>query len=374
LNTAHRLRLVLLTLLGLLCNGCLFGRIVYYNTPNLDAPSYFDERVVPKSAVPLPLARSEREASFRLTARERSRFRTFDEFLGGEKTHAFIVIKDDAIVYERYFHGATAETLLPCFSMSKSVAAILVGRALEQHLLESVDDPITKYVPEVASKPRYSEVKVDHLLRMTSGIDFAEESMKSATFYYTTHLRDVMYSFDVDRNPGEHYLYGSANMQLLWAALHERLHGETVSRYFSDQVWTPMGAEFSSSWSLDSEESGVEKFFGGFNARARDYARFGLLFLHGGTLGGRPIISRDWVTRSLEPDPVAGWVETSDGWVRRGKYQWFLSRDGKAYFAKGYNGQYVFVVPEKRVVFVRFGEGYGDISWPILFGRLAASL
>jgi CubicO group peptidase (beta-lactamase class C family) len=147
-----------------------------------------------------------------------------------------------------------------------------------------------------------------------------------------------------------------------------------VAHYFEEQVWGPIGADRSASWSLDSRSSGIEKFSDGFNATLRDHARLGLLFLHGGTLSGREILPPDWVATALSPDAVAGLIHTTDGWVRRGRYQWFLTRDGRAYFAKGYNGQYVFVVPDKRAVFVRFGEGYGDVDWTSLFLRLADGL
>jgi len=183
-----------------------------------------------------------------------------------------------------------------------------------------------------------------------------------------------MYEYDVDFRPGTHYLYGSINVQLLWDVLHRRLGGETVSRYFETEVWGPLGAVDDASWSLDSGASGIEKFFGGFNATARDHARLGLLFLHDGAVNGHRLLPREWITRSLTPDPVSGLIHTTDGWVRHGEYQWYLTTDGHAYFAKGYRGQYVFVVPANRAVFVRFGEGYGDVDWPSLFQRLAEQL
>ena len=136
-------------------------------------------------------------------------------------------------------------------------------------------------------------------------------------------------------------------------------------------MWGPLGAEHPAAWALDSADSGVEKFFGGFSATARDQARLGLLFLHGGTLNGHRVVSPSWADASVAPDPVAGVVQTADGLVRRGKYQWFLTLDGRAYFAKGYHGQYVFVVPSKNMVFARFGEGYGEVDWMSLFMRLA---
>jgi CubicO group peptidase (beta-lactamase class C family) len=246
-----------------------------------------------------------------------------------------------------------------------------VGSALSQGLLPSLEQHVTDAIPELSEKEGYQKITLEELLRMTSGIDFDEESLAGAKLYYATDLRDLMYSYDVKWPPGRHYLYGSVNNELLWDVLHRRLGGETVSRYFERQIWQPLGAEQAASWSLDSEASGIEKFFGGFNASARDQARLGLLFLHGGTLNGREILPQAWVARSLTPDPVAGLVHTTDGWVRRGMYQWFLTRNGRGYFAKGYDGQYIFVVPDRHTVFARFGDGYGDLDWPTLFLRLA---
>jgi len=356
------------------CQGCFFGRIIYYNTPDLSAPRNFDNRAVQASSAPLPLEKSASEAPFALTPHERSRYLSFEEFLEGEQTRAFIAIHDDVIVYERYFREIHEDSQIPGFSMSKTYAAALIGRASSEHVLRSLQTPITAYVPELLAHPRYRDVSLEMLLRMTSGIDFDEESLSGARLYYTTDLRDLMYSYDVKWAPGTHYLYGSVNIQLLWDALERQLDKETVSHYFERELWQPLGATHVASWSLDSNASGVEKFFGGFNATARDHARLGLLFLHDGTWNGREILPASWVARSLSPDPVAGLVHTTDGWVRRGMYQWFLTRDGRAYFAKGYHGQYIFVVPAKHWVFVRFGVGYGEIDWPRLFLRLADSV
>jgi len=363
-----------LILLALSCGGCFVGRLLYFNAPSLAAPSYFDSRVVHASATPAPLEQGAHEAVFRLTGAERAKFGSFDELLETAETRAFVAIHDDAIVYERYFNGVSAATELPGFSMTKTYAAALIGSALSDGLLPSLETPVTTYIPELAGRGRYREVTLEHLLRMTSGIDFDEESLSSPRLYYATDLRDLMYAYEVKWPPGGHYLYGSVNMQLLWDVLNRCLRGETVSHYFERQLWQPLGAESPASWSLDSAASGVEKFFGGFNATARDHARIGLLFLHRGTLNHRSILPEAWVERALSPDPVAGLVHTADGWVRRGKYQWFLTRDGRGYFAKGYHGQYVFVVPDRRWVFVRFGEGYGGIDWPALFVRLADSV
>jgi len=366
----HR-KLARIALLALCCNACIYARLMYFNTPTLSAPSYFDSRIVRASTTPLPLSRAPSEAVFRVTRSRHATYESFDELLRANQTRAFLAIRDGLIVYERYFGDVSENTMLPSFSISKTYAALSIGCAVNDGLLGSMDDPITKYLPDLARKSGYREVTLDHLLRMTSGIYFDEESTAAAMFYYSTDLSQRTYAYDVRWPPGTHYLYGSVNIQLLWQALHARLGGDTVSHYFQERVWGPLGAEHAATWSLDSRASGVEKFFGGFNATARDHARIGLLFLNGGTLGGRVIVPRSWIARSLSPDPVAGLVSTADGRVRRGMYQWFLTVDGSGYFAKGYRGQYIFVVPGRNMVFVRFGESYGDVDWPSLFVRIA---
>ncbi len=373
MRTAQRLLAALVALLGLLSTSCVYGRIFWYNSPTLAAPTYFDNRVVHASPTPEPLPVAP-EVRFDVTTSDRTEYASFDDLLKANATRAFLALHDDSIVYERYFGEITATTQLPTFSMSKTVAALLVGCALDDGVLGSLDDPVVAYIPELASKRRYAGVTLEELLRMTSGIDFDDQSTSGAALYYCTDLRDRMYDYDMKWPPGEHYLYGSVNVQLLWDALHARLGGRTVSAYFEERVWGPVGAVQPATWSLDSRESGIEKFFAGFNATARDLARLGLVYLDGGMLFGRRIVSESWVARSLLPDPVAGEVYTSDGKVRRGRYQWFLTPDGRAYFAKGFHGQYVFVVPDKRAVFVRFGEGYGDVHWITLFEQLADRL
>ncbi len=360
--------------LALAASSCLYARILYFNAPSLAAPSHFASRTVHASLRPSALRTTAHEPALALGGDRRARFGSLDGLLATTRTRAFLVLLDDTLVYERYSGGVDAQTRLPCFSMSKTLAALLVGCAIDDGLIASTGQPLIEFVPELASRAGYRDVTLEHLLRMSSGIDFAEASTAGAALYYTTDLRTQMYAYDVRWAPGTRYLYGGVGIQLLWDVLDRRLEGRTVSQYFEQRVWDRLGAESDASWSLDSEASGIEKLFAGFNATARDYARLGLLFVHGGVANGQRVVSHDWVVRSLEPDPVAGTLQTSEGSVRRGKYQWFLTMDGCCYFAKGYEGQYVYVHAAKDLVFVRFGEEYGGVDWPSLFAELAAQL
>ena len=363
--------LALLALSFVACSltSCIYARIFYFNLPTMDAPANFSEREV-RAKNPRPLKRAQKSAAFALTEEEKKRYVTFDELLERNETRAFIALRDDEIVYERYFSTVTAETRLPGFSISKTLAALLVGCAVDDGMIDE-KKPVTSYIPELEGRARYGEITLDYLLRMISGIDFDEESNSGAVFYYSTNLRSHLYSYDVKWAPGTHYLYGSINTQLLWDVLRRKLSGRTVSDYFEKRIWDRLGAESDAAWSLDSRNGAAEKLFGGFNATARDHARLGLLYLHKGVFAGDRIVSPEWVARSIAPDPVPGIVGTSDGPMRRGHYQWFLTLDQRAFFAKGYDGQYVFVVPHANMVFIRFGEGYGEVDWTALFSRLA---
>lgn len=371
-HSRRALQVTAALLCGALSSGCIYARVMYYNIPNLETAESFDSRAVPASPHPLPL--EERLAEIAVPPMPGKHYASLEALLAANQTRAFLVVHDDAIVYERYFGHVSATTRIPSFSISKTYAALLVGMAERDGLLGSLDQSIVDYVPELAHKSRYDAVTLDELLRMTSGIDYVEESVDGAKFYYGTDLRKRMYDYDVKWTPGTHYEYGSVNIQLLWDAIHRQLGGKTVSDYFASTVWGPIGAERPAEYSLDSKESGIEKFFGGFNATARDHARIGLLYLHGGVAGGAQVVPKEWVDASLTLDPVAGVIKTHDGNVRRTRYQWFATMDGRAYFAKGYHGQYILVVPDHKTVFVRFGEGYGDVDWPVLFEKIADEL
>jgi CubicO group peptidase (beta-lactamase class C family) len=347
---------------------------MYFGEPSLSAPTYFDSREV-RATSPAPLRTSATEATIAITRSTHRTYGSFDELLAQNHTGSFLIVKDDAIVYERYFDRVTRTTQLPSFSMSKTFAAVLVGCAVRDGVLRSIDDRLVSYVPELAAKKGYGDVTLEQLLRMTAGIDFIEDSYAGGAFYYTTDLRARMYSYDIKWPAGTHYLYGSVSMELIWDAMNRRLGGKTVAQYFEERVWGPLGAEHPAAWSLDSASSGIEKLFGGFSATTRDHARIGLLFLHEGVMNGHAVVPAEWIRESLVIDPIAGVVQTTDGNVKRGKYQWFWSLDERShYFAKGYRGQYVFVIPDKHMVFVRFGDDYGDVDWPSLFTQIADGL
>jgi CubicO group peptidase (beta-lactamase class C family) len=374
------------TLLGCaLASSCTFVRAAYWNVPTLDTSQRFAAREVPAApgAQPLPVAPRE------ITPPDPERFaaasasphhgprpaaQRFDAWLQANDTVALVVVHRGAIVYERYFDGFRPSALLPSFSLAKTVAALLVGAAFTDGLIGPLDRPLRQSLPELPADSPYAEITTEQLLRMTSGLEFVEESYDAAELYYTEDLdRDTLRRRAVAR-PGTRYNYSSLDVQLLGMVLRRALAGETLSSYFARRIWQPLGAEQHATWSLDSAQRGVEKFFGGFNATARDYARLGLLCMQGGTHGGRRILDAEWVAEALAPEPLVDAVTTSDGRVRRSRYQWFLPTSGPAFFAKGYLGQYLYVDPAHELVVVRFGRSHGQADWLAVFAAIAASL
>jgi CubicO group peptidase (beta-lactamase class C family) len=300
-----------------------------------------------------------------------------DEFLRETDTLAFLVVHHDLLVHERYFDGATRESLQTSFSAAKSFVSTLVGIAIDRGLIESVEDPVTKYVPELAARdPGFRQITLQDLLTMSSGIRYEEggfPSLGDDTYtYYGVDLRDVALNRTrVDESPGLAWQYNNFHPLLLGLVL-ERTTGTSVSDFMASRLWRPLGAEADATWNLDSERSGFEKLESGLNARAVDYARFGLLFLHNGAWNGRRIVSETWVRAATVANPSTG-----PAYYRGYGYFWWIdvNRPGR-FYALGKYGQYIYVAPDADAVVVRFGRdwGVGNVTWLATFRDIVDQL
>jgi CubicO group peptidase (beta-lactamase class C family) len=250
-----------------------------------------------------------------------------DEFLGETDTLAFVAVHDDRLVYERYLNDSTRETLQTSFSATKSFVSTLVGIAIDEGLIRSVDDRVTDYLPELATRdPRFRKITLRHLLTMSSGIRYRDggfPSLGDDTYtYYGVNLRDVALTrTKIEQPPGLAWQYNNFHPLLLGLVL-ERASGTSVSEFMAKRLWQPLGAEADATWRLDSERSGFEKMESGLNARPRDYARFGLLVLHNGVWNDRGIVSRDWVRAATGADHA-----TDQASYYGYRYFWWLDLD-----------------------------------------------
>lgn len=283
----------------------------------------------------------------------------FEAYLEKNGTVAFLIIQNDTIQYEKYWGKYDEASIVPSFSMAKSITSILIGCAIDDGLIRSVDEPVTNYIPELANNG-FDKVTIEHLLQMTSGLDFNESYFNpfgdAATFYYGTNLRKEVRKMKLKDVPGRSFDYVSGNSQLLGSVLESALKGRTVSEYLEEKIWRPLGMEFDASWSLDRKNGGTEKTFCCVNARARDFAKIGRLFLNKGEWGGKQIVSKDWVERSTK-------IDTANGSAWYYQYQWWLPSKNGDLMAQGILGQYIYIHPEKDLVIVRLGKRQGKADW-----------
>ncbi len=346
-------------------------RTVRYNFSGID-----DDRIFPRRTLtPAPRAFRFREAvnpemaalSVRVNG---SKDIPLTELLHASQTTAFIVIKDDAIVFEEYGHGYDRATPSLSFSMAKSILSLLVGCALDDGYLQSVDQPVTDYAPELAENG-FSAVTLRHLLQMTSGIDYAESDNPlglHVRFYYTDHLEDEILKLKLQEPPGRRFVYKSSDAFLLTLALHRALGGRSITEYMQERLWNPLGMEYEGAWSIDHEPDGLEKTGCCLAATARDFAKFGRLYLDKGQWDDRRVVSEDWVAASTTRDVSAG-----SAWDYQ-RLWWLVSGDRPDFMAAGHLGQFLYVNPSARIVIVRLGKSTAGLSrteWGNVFVSLS---
>lgn len=296
-------------------------------------------------------------------------------------TAAFVVVKDDKIILQVY-HDSVYNQPHTSFSVAKSFSSALIGAAIADGTISSVDDLVIQYIPEITGRG-LDDLTIRNLLKMDTGIRyisagdrpfFLEPFSDDALTYYPPDLRQVALGIESSGTPiGAAFHYNNFH-PLLEGLIIERATGMHVADYLEQRLWVPMGAEFPASWSMDSESSGFEKMESGVNAAAVDFARFGLLYLHNGFYNGSQILPVEWIAQSTAPDPAdTRRFETMANWPDLGGYYgyhwWGLKNaDGSYdYCARGNLGQLIYVAPRRNMVVVRFGnEKDSNVIWSLV--------
>lgn len=225
-----------------------------------------------------------------------------EDLLQSNDTIAFLVIKDDLLVYERYYQGHTQSSLSQSFSMAKSFTSALIGMAIDDGLIASVDQPVTDFIPELTGAG-FGEVTVRHLLTMMSGSDYVENDNPfgiHVILNYTPNLEREILGFGMERPPGEHWRYKSGDNALLALILDRALGEKTITDYTQEKLWTPLGMQYDGMWSLAHEGDGLEKTWCCLAATARDFAKLGRLYLNDGNWDGRQLLSEEWIRQSTQ--------------------------------------------------------------------------
>lgn len=270
---------------------------------------------------------------------------------------AFLVAQNGKILHEQYWDGYSENSYSNSFSMAKSVVALLIGIAIEEGYIGSVEEPAGTYIPSFAVE-KNARLTIRQLLTMSSGLDWDESygSPFSVTTkaYYGTSIPELINNLEVSEPPGEEWKYLSGNTQVL-AMILENATGMPLSLYASEKLWKPLGASAPALWSLD-HEGGTEKAYCCFNSNARDFARLGQLILQGGSWNGKQIVPEEYLRKALEP--AAHLTDESGEKVDFYGYQWWIvNYEGKNIpYARGILGQYIFILQDKDAVVVRLGH------------------
>ena len=309
---------------------------------------------------------------------------SLDSSLASSLTAAFLVIRNDSIIYENYFNGFSRESLLPSFSVAKSVVATLVGMAINEGKISSTQDPVTRYLPDLKkTDPLYENITLQHLLDMRSGLKWNEgkyglqdDAIKMA---FRPNLLKYVKKVKVDKAPGGAFNYQSINTELL-ALVVESATGKKLAAYLGEKLWEPLGMEYEATWNVDNKKRQQEIAFAGLNATARDYAKLGQLYLNGGKWKDRQVISREWVNEVSHPDSMRqgytnqwwqslSYYKTEDSlaavsFKNDHPFSTSVFKNGNEYrvgynpapHANGILNQYVYFFPARNVVIVRLGR------------------
>ncbi|XMO87833.1 serine hydrolase [Algibacter sp. AS12] len=263
-------------------------------------------------------------------------------------TIAYVIIKNDSIWFEKYYHGFNAASKTNSFSMAKSITSALLGKAIMDGYIKNLDQPLSDFYPQY----NYAETTVGDLSSMASGLDWVEHYTSpfsvTARANYDDDLAETILNQKVVKTPGESFEYLSGSTQLLGMVL-KKATGKTLSNYLSESFWKPMGAAHDAYWQVDDEENKLAKAFCCIASSARDFARFGKLYKDDGKWNGKQLLDSAFVKKSITPrfkeSPEYG-------------YGWWLKNVGDKHFfmMRGHLGQYVLVEPNDNVIIVRLGH------------------
>ena len=268
------------------------------------------------------------------------------------KTTSFLVMRNDTILFEKYWGDHTKETISNSFSAVKSFVSVLIGIAIDEGKISSIEARVGDYLPEF-KKGKLSNITIHDLLNMSSGLSWTESGKNpfsnNAEGYYGTELERLVLSQTVERRPGIKFNYQSGNTELL-ALIIEAATGKNVSDYLNEKIWSKIGTSHDAYWSLD-HKNGQEKAFCCFYATTRDFAKFGLLILNNGVANGKRIIPASYMKLMFKNDPL----KTAEK-IPNTRYglQWWTYNDVN--YARGILGQYIIIVPHLNMVIVRTGH------------------
>ncbi len=353
---------LLVLLLGILVQNiyiALTGKWYFYSALSKtyfigqSGPGIYDLKLFPyqtiihdKTPYNIPESTSDEKE---LSAEENAYFESLE-------TTSFLVLLRDSVIFEKYWKEHTPETVSNTFSAAKSIVSLLIGIAVEEGYIGSIDEFIGEYIEEWNKAP-YSKITIRDLLTMSTGLGWHESGgnpfSDNAEAYYGTDLEKLVLKQEVVEEPGKEFEYISSATQVLTIVL-ERATGLGLSVYFQDKIWSKIGSGSDAYWSLD-KEGGIEKGYCCLYATTRDFAKIGLLIANDGVWKGERIVPEWYMKEAFVPADIK--VKGGGDNHRYGLHWWVVpTEEDTVRYARGIQGQYIVVVPGRDLVVVRTGH------------------
>lgn len=348
-----------------LVTSCHVGRYFIYNFANINDYKKFKSRELTASVNPFhfynAIDTSRLEGA--LNQLHLSSVGQLEQKMDDNNTVALVVIKNDSILYEWYAKRYDEKSIYTSFSMAKSYVSTLIGIAIEEEKIKSVNEPITNYIHSFKN-PGFEKITIRDVLNMRTGIDYVENYYNPfgnvPIAYYGRNLDRHLSKIKVKEDPDQEFEYLSIATQILGVILEEAVD-TNLTAYCQEKLWSKIGTEYDATWSLD-KKNGREKAFCCLNARVYDYAKMGKLYLQQGKWGKEQIVPAEWVKECTTLTP-----NTRDGFY---SYQWWRDTDTynpetnlMNFIAVGHLGQYVYVNPANNTIIVRLGKNKGSAPW-----------
>jgi len=289
---------------------------------------------------------------------------TLEEYYQRNAVLGFLILKDNQIISERYFHDSDQNSRFISNSVMKSITSTLFGIALEDGLIASINDPVIKYLPDL-SVSGYKQVSLKDVLKMATGIEDSEDfTNQNASIHqfgamsmtgvpsFTDYIKSLKAKPNV--KPGTIYDYESINTQVLGLVI-EKVTGMPLNEYMTKKLWSKIGAE-SDAYLYRAKAQTDQPAFGCFCATLRDYGRFGLMMMNGGILNGIRVVGSSWISEATKPEKYS--VQSVPAPNGYGYQWWTLPGNDGAYQATGIFGQLIYINPKKHIVIVETS------AWP----------
>lgn len=309
---------------------------------------YFDANVIAKgNSVPW-----EKDSLYNKTALPKN----LVQELKDSNSASFLVIKNGKLVHEEYWDGKNQNSKTNSFSIAKGVTVMLLGKAIEENKIESLNQKYSDFFGNYANVEFGKNLTLQELTSMEAGLDWDEDYkspfLPNAKAYYGKSLEEAVFLRSFKNEPGKKFEYQSGATQLLGFAIRKSMQ-KTLADYASEKFWKPLGMEQNAAWTTD--DFGMEKAFCCIHSTSRDFAKLGQLFLNDGKFGDQQILDASFVEKMRTPTKLSNGIYGLGLWINNDSAL-------KHYYFQGLYGQYIIIVPEKNLVIVRTGTNKNNVK------------